>query len=356
MGRLVWIVGILLLFAAQVVADDGCNTPGNLTYNCNFDRFVDGGNGWLVPEGWAAWVLMGSPAFDVDDHGSAPGAPAQRIWSDGGVWTAGLFQQVQVTPGKWYEAKIDWAAPNVDQIERKVGIDPTGGTDPGSPEIVWGTSSWEQVRMPDLRSTAFAKGEKVTVFVWTHHGLSYGADQVFIDAVTLVERPDLAPPTPEPTPTSPPPTPKPPTNTPPPAPPTNTPPPALPTDTPEPSPTPGITATAVLTLTVLPTEPPTVTSTPTLTPTLTPPPPTRTPTPTPTPTHTPIPVSQIVESQPHQRPVVEPDSTPKREVPVEALLLFVAGGAVTVAVILVFIVIVLWLGRRGEDADSGDGA
>jgi hypothetical protein len=53
---------------------------------------------------------------------------------------------------------------------------------------------------------------------------------------------------------------------------------------------------------------------------------------------------------------VEPDTTPKREVPVEALLLFVAGGAVTVAIILILIVIVLWLSRRGEDTDSGDGA
>ena len=347
LGRILWVAGILLLFAVPVAADEGCNTPGNLTYNCNFDRFVDGGNGWLVPEGWAAWVLMGSPAFDIDDHGSAPGTPAQRIWSDGGVWTAGLYQQVQVTPGKWYEAKIDWAAPNVDQIERKVGIDPTGGTDPGSPKIVWGTPSWEQVRMPDLRSTAFAPGGTVTVFVWTHHGMSYGADQVFIDAVTLVERPDLAPPTPLPTPTSPPPTPRPPTNTPPPAP---------PTETPGEPPTPEASATVTETATLLPTEPPTVTPTATLTPTPTPLPPTRTPTPTSTATPTPIPVSELTESQPPQRPSVQPDTTSRRGVPLEALLLFVAGGAVTVAVILVGIVIVLWLGRHGEDVDGQEGA
>ncbi len=344
-GRLLWMAGILWLFAVPVAADDGCNTPGNLTTNCNFDRFVDGGNGWRVPEYWTGWVLMGSPAFDVDDHGSAPGAPAQRIWSDGGLWTAGLYQQVQVAPNKWYEAKIDWAAPTVDQIERRVGIDPTGGTDPGSSNIVWGNSSWEVVRMPDLRATAFARGGTVTVFVWTHHGVSYGADEVFIDAVTLVERPDLAPPTPEPTPTSPPPTPRPPTATPGPA-----------AATPLPAPTLEISATAVVTPTVLPTDTPTLTPTATLTPTPTQPPATRTPTPTATATLTPIPVKEIAQSQEPLRPSVQPDITNRRKFPLEAVLLFVAGGAVTASVVLVLVVVVLGLIGRNRGPEEEDSA
>ena len=108
--------GVWFLLSAVVMADDTCGQPGNLTYNCNFNNFVDRGEGKLTPDGWLPWVTMGSPAFDVDDHGSAPGAPAQRIWSDGGSWTAGLYQQVQVTPGKGYTAKLDWAAPSVEDI------------------------------------------------------------------------------------------------------------------------------------------------------------------------------------------------------------------------------------------------
>lgn len=357
--RFLLVAAFCLVFVVPVGAEEGCNTPGNLTYNCNFDRFQRQPDGKDVPEGWVAWVLMGSPAFDVDDHGSAPGAPAQRIWSDGGVWTAGLYQQVQVAPGKWYEAKIDWAAPSVANIERKVGIDPSGGTNPASPNIVWGNPSVEEVRMPDLRATAFAQGGTVTVYVWTHHGMSFGADQVFLDAVTLVERPDLSPPTPTPAPPTNTPTPRPPTRTP--APPTPAPaspspsagddsPPIEVSPTPEgqplveASPTPTPTATLVL---------PTDTPLPTETFTPSPPPPTLTPTPTRTPTITPLPVAQLL-TPPVVRPAVQAQRSGSRPAPPpEILLLYIAGVAVVVAALLLSVGVYLWLRSHattgGED-------
>jgi hypothetical protein len=273
---------LLWLLVVAVAAADDCSHPGNLTHNCNFSNFVernDGGGVKIVPDGWWPWVLMGSPAFDIDDHGSAPGAPAQRIWSDGGTWTAGLYQQVQVTPGKWYVARLDWAAPNSPDIERRVGIDPTGGTDPSAPHVVWGPSSWEVVRMPDLHAEAFSPGGTVTVFVWTHHPTSHGADQVFLDAATLVQDPNRAPPEPTPTPTRPQPTARPATQTPSPVQPIDTAT-ALPA-----SATPTDMATPTATPTLAPSLTPT--STPTLTPSLTPTP--APPTLTPLPSRTPLP-------------------------------------------------------------------
>ena len=280
------VLPLWLLTVAIVAADDSCNRPGNLTHNCNFSHFVErneGGGVKIVPEGWMPWVLMGNPAFDIDTHGSAPGAPAQRIWSDGGTWTAGLYQQVQVTPGKWYVARIDWAAPNAADIDRRVGIAPTGGTDPAAPRVVWGPSSWEVVRMPDLHAEAFSPGGTVTVFVWTHHPASHGADQVFLDAVTLVEDPNRAPPEPTPEPTAIKPTARPATRTPSPVPPTDTPA-ALPT-----SATPTDTATPTVSPTPTPSSTPTLTPTPTptLTPSMTPTP--APPTLTPLPSRTPLP-------------------------------------------------------------------
>jgi hypothetical protein len=271
-------VGCCLLAPIAVGADDSCGKPGNLTYNCNFSDFPGSS-----PDGWVPWVTMGSPAFDRDDHGSAPGAPAQRIWSDGGAWTAGLYQHVVVTPGKGYVARIDWAAPNAADIERRIGIDPYGGKDPMSPKVVWSASAWAVERMPDLHVSAYAEASSVTVYVFTHHPVSHGADQVFLDAVTLVEDPNLPlRPTATPTarPTEPRPTRKPATKT-----PTPIPTPVPLTDTPtampaSPTPTVEPTSTPTPTHTPSPSPTPTWTLTPTpVTPTVTPPP-SRTPLPT----------------------------------------------------------------------------
>jgi hypothetical protein len=328
------IVGVWVLVPSLVMADDSCGQPGNLTRNCNFDHFVDQsseGATRIVPDGWAFWVTMGNPAFDIDDHGSASGAPAQRIWSDGGPWTAGLYQQVQVTQGKGYIAKIDWAAPSVTDIERKIGIDPSGGTDPLAPQVIWSASSWEKVRMPDLHVAAFAQASVVTVFVWTHHPISHGADEVFLDAVTLVEDPSMAPP-PTLTPTATPePTRRPPTRTPSPIPPTQTPtiPPASPTPTDTETPIPP-------TETLVPTATPTWTATPTLLP------PTETPTPTQTSTLTPIAIAKAVRTvAPAPAARVAPRSG--TEARSNSIFLYVAVAALVGAILLVVVMVLLWV-------------
>lgn len=335
---LVW----LLLLCASVRADDSCGQAGNLAYNCNFDHFVDRGNGISTPDGWLPWVTMGSPAFDADHHGSAPGAPAQRIWSDGGSWTAGLYQQVQVNPGKGYLARIQWSPTTCEGIERKIGIDPFGGTDPLSPNIVWGASCWVVERMPDLSVSAYAERETVTVFVWTHHGTSYGADQVFLDGVILIEDQSMAPrPTETPTllPTS---TRQPTrssvsaqaqaTSTP-------VPPSATPTETA--SPTPTSTVTDVPTLTP--------TSTPTPTSTSTPAPPTETPLPTRTPLPTPVPVARV---SPEIQKGLAGDSALASSGRGQANmgLLYVAGAALIGA--LLSVGVLAWLWRRGREMVS----
>jgi hypothetical protein len=303
-----------------------------------------------VPEGWAFWVTMGNPAFDIDNHGSAPGAPAQRIWSDGGPWTAGLYQQVPVTQGRGYVARIDWAAPSVQDpnvvpdIERRIGIDPLGGTDPLSPQVVWSASSWEKTRMPDLHVAAFAQAPTVTVFVWTHHPVSHGADEVFLDAVTLVEDPSMVPP-PTLTPTATPkPTRKPLTRTPSVVPPTDTP------TLPPASPTPVATLTPVPTDTPLPTDTPAPTATPTWTPTPTPVPPTETSTPTPTLTLTPIAIAKAVRTV-APAPAVRSVARSSFEDQSVSILLYVAIAAIVGALLLMVVIVLLWiLGQRKTGA------
>jgi hypothetical protein len=347
LGRLFLLAGLWLVLVTPAAADTPCNAPGNLTYNCRLDNFIDrsqGGSIKHIPDGWWFFVLDGDPEMRASVD-TLWGAPSQEIWSDGTPFTAGIYQQVKVTPGVVYKTNIGWAAPTKPDFERKLGLDPRGGTDPLAPSVVWGPSSWEVTAMPDLTASARAAGETMTVFVWVRHNVSHGIDQVFLDDIGLWPDPDqpAATVTPQPTPT---PTPRPPTATP--VPPTATP--VVPTDTPlPPTPTPvPPTATDVPpTITPLPSPTPEPSATPAATPKAveTPTePPTLTPTPTHTasPTLTPIPVAEIVPSP----PPAQPEPTEGQGLLLGVLLLLIAGAALIVALILVAIVVVLWRNRQ----------
>jgi hypothetical protein len=261
----------LAIVTPMAWAQDPCEDPGNLTFNCQFDNFDYVPPYGAVASGWTAFVefAVETPAFN--SAGETPLAPAQEIFSAWLPFTAGIYQQVQVTPGVAYVAAIGWAAyasyddrgqRNSGQfIGRRVGIDPSGGTDPTSPGIVWSPEVWDELGgvFPQLRVSAVAQSQTITVFVRANNPQSHGNDKVWFDAVSLVV--DTSQPTatatsvpPSPTPTSPPPTA------------TST---ALPpTETPVPTNTPLPTATATLepSATPAPTETPLPTETPTASP------------------------------------------------------------------------------------------
>ncbi|TKJ28772.1 MAG: hypothetical protein CEE40_10635 [Chloroflexi bacterium B3_Chlor] len=213
--------------------------PGNLIYNCSFER------GWLpiplgeIGEGWEYYIETGQPALDHSTFERLHGSTAQRIWTDGVAFTASIYQQVAgVVPGTAYIAAVDWAAINPSQeanIERKVGIDPLGGTDPASPNVIWSAAIWEWGHdFSALRVSAVAQTATITLFVRVHVPSSAGTDEAFIDLVRMEV--DLVQPTATPTPV-------PPTSTPTPPPPTATFTPLPPTETSTATQTPSPTAT-----------------------------------------------------------------------------------------------------------------
>lgn len=259
----------------------GC-ASGNLIPNCGMDQFVSVPQG-QAPAGWTPFVISGGLAMDPSPD-TYWGAPSLRMWSDGGTFVAGILTQVGgLTPGATYRASVGWAAPTEpDAFGRRLGIDPAGGTDPNSPNIVWGPVWRGPGRVlndsnpgaPNIDVTAVAGGATVTVFVWVDHNYSTGANQIFIDAVGLYQ--DAAAPVVVPTDTPQPPAPvaapqraapaapvatkvPPPTATP-------TLPPPTATDTPTATLTPTQTATATITPTATATATATVTPTSTLPP------------------------------------------------------------------------------------------
>ncbi|MGA9349866.1 MAG: hypothetical protein WBW48_13830 [Anaerolineae bacterium] len=221
------------------------------------------------------------------------GRYAQKFFTLYSTHTAGLYQRVAVPEGSEVEFSIwvvVWSSsqdnPHYSTLPGKywlsVGIDPYGGVDPYSDQIIWSNKIEHYDEHVQLSVAVVAQADHVTVFTkaapeWcVKHNDSYWDDarlsiplpfKVFLPLVFKNPTPTpTATSTVTPTPTTPTPT-YTPTNTPTPS------PTATPTDTPTTTPTPTATPTA--------TTPPTVTST--ITPTATP---TATPTVTPTATST----------------------------------------------------------------------
>jgi hypothetical protein len=308
---------ILLLQPSPVAGQDDfpdvCQRdPNQLLQNCGFNNGLDG---------WRPFVENGDVSINTIDGGAchSPLCPAAFMVSNG-AFVAGLYQQVPATPGTTYWANVTWlvyepAGKMDNTVGRRVGIDPTGGTDPTSPAIVWSQDLWHTFQScafkicPELQVSAVAQNSTITVFVriedtWKNRRNEFPSvpdtffqmeEQFWIDDVGLIPTNAVPTPTPEP----PTPTPIPPTATP--VPPTPTP--VVPTDTPVPpteTPMPTVqlaeassTETATIAQADTPTLiPPTATATPTFTPppTSTPLPPTPTLTPSPTRTATPAPL------------------------------------------------------------------
>jgi hypothetical protein len=257
------ILAIGLTQPYPAAAQHGCES-GNLIPNCDFNTFT-GSPPRQVPEGWAPFVQSGEVEFRqvTGDESHSLFVPSSLRMSSNGPYLAGIYTQVGgLQPGTGYKASIGWGAPAApaSTFGRQLGIDPTGGTDPNAPTVIWGPEHWGEGRflnypLSDTRHwnidvSAYAQAATITVFFKVNHNTSTYDSMIFVDAISL-EVDSSMPPV---------------TNTP--VPPTPVPPPtARPrTATPRPSPTP----TATYTSTPTDTPTPTATFTPSVTPTFTP--------------------------------------------------------------------------------------
>ncbi len=306
------------LLPRSVFASDPCNPPNVLPQPaCDFDNW-HGSPPREVADGWSEFVLAGNPDFYRDEH-SFFGGGTQTIRS-GAPFKAGIWTQVQVTPGAGYRASIAWGAPNLPhEFSRQLGLDPTGGTDPNAATVLWGPAHIGDGRMlnypvgegPNVDVRARAVGDRMTLFFLVDRASSSGDGFIFIDAIALypdesapdaiaapppTETPPEPPPTEPPTETPPEPLPEPPPDTAPDTPPVEAVPPAaersvsaeVPAAPAAAAPLAAQAAAVPEIAPLLPVDTPTATPTQPPTPTLTPSPsPTATPSPTQTPTATP---------------------------------------------------------------------
>lgn len=193
-----------LLLLTRSAAGSGVN----LTENWGFEEgFKPNG----VGVGWNHFVLHGNVTFANTIEYFWPGAEhtegetSQLIISKT-AFSAGLYQQITgVTPGVPYGAKaamltfFESSAPPTHDgtMQKLVGIDPYGGTDANSPNIVWSpVDAHDEAPWVDERVAAVAQASSITLFVRVNclYPVSHPSldNQVFIDAVMLAQAPTVS--------------------------------------------------------------------------------------------------------------------------------------------------------------------
>jgi hypothetical protein len=377
---LLLMAGLALLFtlsgSAALAQDfpDVCQEPGNIMPNCNFDNGLNG---------WVPYLEDGAAEISVLQGGGechAPLCPAAHVVTQS-HFVGGIYQQVKVTPGNTYYANIVWLAFDalvndasinsvVGGIGRRIGIDPTGGTDSRSSNVIWSEDNWRNdCKICNVEQVvATAQSDTITVFIriddtWRlraaekGYGVPPSKDQFWLDDIGMKQvdgsmAPAAAPTEPPPTDTPLPP----PTDTPVPAPLVDAPEAESPTDTPTPAEVAQVETEEPVEAEVeqpvspLPTPPPanTIAPPPTLTPS-----PTHSPTPPPEPTEPPPPT-------PTRRSRAE--SAPGEEGEPPVLSAGVLGAVGTTACVggLVLLIIgavmagLVWLYRLGWGSSAAD--
>jgi len=192
------IIGVIacsLLTALPVAAEPAAqgDCAGNALVNPGFeDGFSDRGAGEVsVANGWHPWYQDGPgqlegyyrrPEYKPEDaarYGTRrihSGNWAQKQFNTYATHNAGILQQVKVTNGSrltfsvWVQA---WSSQNPDpgtvvdpgNYRVYIGLDPTGGTDWSSPNVVWSEPRMEYNTWMRLEVKATAKADTITVFL-----------------------------------------------------------------------------------------------------------------------------------------------------------------------------------------------
>ncbi len=255
--------------APRVLADQpNCG----ILQDCSFDGFY--GNGTGAGSGpWKIAKISGNPSISLHPVEGWPSGPSVWFQSTNSPFDATIYQKVPATPGLAYHFNLPFAVVNLggkgwnpsNQVNRRLGIDPYGGTDPNSSNIQWSPDYLGKGKvLEQIDWDAYAQSSTITAFIRVTNPYTDIHVDVFVDSPSLVVNTGLPPMSvAAPTATNPPPTNPPPTK-----PPATARPTAVPTEVAvEPTATDVPTATAVASATDAPTDVVEASDTPTRPPT-----------------------------------------------------------------------------------------
>jgi hypothetical protein len=168
-----------------------------------------------VPDGWTGfwyhgrkedgtekeWEWRRPEAYVISDETRYEGQKSWKCFKSYGTWEAAIYQTIPVLPGAdvtfsgrswaWASTKDDPRVSVGGSMYCKVGIDPTGGTDPQSPMIVWSEPIREMNAWVAHEITTTALRDNVTVFVWTwNEWATKHSDVYWDDCLFDIEVPD----------------------------------------------------------------------------------------------------------------------------------------------------------------------
>ena len=225
-----WLVGLSCSAARADVGPGGAIPLANLAgapvlQNPGFEckvGYVEGGTWFGMPLGWTGVLMLGAPqliSVRIRWGGGCDGNKwVERLEGEdallfrsedletppepGKPFDAAVYQQVAVTPGTAYSLS-GWMVslcggsatpsdcPTDHYMEKLLGIDPTGGTDPLSPSVIWvgDRRNFTETRWLNLRLAATAQTDRLTVFGRIRSPYQWHGNHAFVDAFSLVRAP-----------------------------------------------------------------------------------------------------------------------------------------------------------------------
>ncbi|NWF68759.1 MAG: LysM peptidoglycan-binding domain-containing protein [Chloroflexi bacterium] len=206
-------VQLALLLVVLLSGHFPAGAQQNLLTNPGFEdpfQTLDNNNERRVAQGWTPWHIPTAPSMPSWQNAqpvylpTAPdrarirsGSNAQQMFSFYTTHTGGVYQRVTgITSGTqlrftlfayiWSSAQNDINRSEDDgDIVARVGIDPTGGTDPTSASIVWSPNVERYDAYNEYSVTATAAGSAVTVYFESTVGRPV-QNYLYLDDASLV--------------------------------------------------------------------------------------------------------------------------------------------------------------------------
>jgi hypothetical protein len=181
---------------------------------------VDGIKELYAPNGWAPWwdrkavrPEWKDATLEIDARRVHTGGHAAQWFNNYAVHTGGIYQRIMgLQPGStltlsaWVQAfssgKDDFEHSD-GRYRMRIGIDPYGGVDPESADVVW-SNGGNAIQPYDayvlVAVSTVARSDRATVFVWGQAEWALKHNNAYVDDVVLMASAEPGP-TPGPTPT-----------------------------------------------------------------------------------------------------------------------------------------------------------
>ena len=197
---LIWLLLAVVIFpavSAQAQVQNLLQDPGmeNVDYRLvstdpsdpatTFNVPAGWGGGLVAPPGPDAWRNAHPTGFPHTAGFKIEGGRSFHMARGGGTFTAWLYQQVAVAPGTEVDGGAYAFMENNGGGVMRVGIDPTGGTNPFSPAVIWSPFSHVRYQWTAMNVRARIDSGTATLFLFATQDTPSNPNGVYWDAAFL---------------------------------------------------------------------------------------------------------------------------------------------------------------------------